>query len=344
MGAQPRSRPVAARLSLLVASIVLVAAVPAVAQDGPVEIHSALLLDRGVGDNPLAGDVLHDQADAQVDVARAAETDARRGELLGAVATQPQGRWLTGDVAVEQVAARVRTWVAEAAGAVPVLVVYALPGRDCGSYSAGGAADEAAYLSWVDQLAAGLRADDGEAVVVLEPDGLAQLDCLDAGARASRLRMLTGAVDRLGAQPQTHVYLDAGHSGWVPAAEMAGRLLAAGVDRARGFSLNVSNFQPTADLTDYAADLSVRTGGAHAVLDTGRNGTGPAPAGPLSWCNPEGRALGTPPTTATGSDVVDALLWIKPPGESDGTCGPGQLPAGQLDVPRALELARTAGY
>ncbi|MFF7726893.1 glycoside hydrolase family 6 protein [Streptomyces sp. NPDC008001] len=62
---------------------------------------------------------------------------------------------------------------------------------------------------------------------------------------------------------------------------------------------------------------------------------------PESWCNPPGRALGTPPTTATGDPRIDAFLWIKRPGESDGACR-GAPPAGRWWAEYALELARTA--
>ncbi|MGW1076116.1 glycoside hydrolase family 6 protein [Streptomyces sp. NPDC002537] len=56
------------------------------------------------------------------------------------------------------------------------------------------------------------------------------------------------------------------------------------------------------------------------------------------WCNPPGRALGTPPTTATGSPLIDAFLWIKRPGESDGACR-GAPPAGHWWADYALRLA-----
>ena len=47
------------------------------------------------------------------------------------------------------------------------------------------------------------------------------------------------------------------------------------------------------------------------------------------WCNVAPAGFGTAPTTNTGSDVVDALVWIKPGGESDGECGfPGAPRAG----------------
>jgi endoglucanase len=81
---------------------------------------------------------------------------------------------------------------------------------------------------------------------------------------------------------------------------------------------------PTRDLT-------------HFVIDTSRNGQGPwtPPAGtysdPQDWCNPPGRGLGARPTTRdTGSPLVDAKLWVKVPGESDGSCSRG-LPAGSVD-------------
>ena len=92
------------------------------------------------------------------------------------------------------------------------------------------------------------------------------------------------------------MYLDAGNSTWKPVADMASRLRAAGVDRARGFSLNVSNFNPTAGELVYGDALSGALGGAHFVVDTSRNGRGPA----ATWCNPAGQGLGVRPTTATG--------------------------------------------
>src|SRR4051812_16759802 len=75
----------------------------------------------------------------------------------------------------------------------------------------------------------------------------------------------------------------------------------------------------------------------HFVIDTSRNGQGPwtPPAGkysdPQDWCNPPGRGLGERPTARdTGSPLLDAKLWVKVPGESDGSCSRG-LPAGSVD-------------
>ncbi|MBD3940610.1 glycoside hydrolase family 6 protein [Microbacterium sp. NEAU-LLC] len=99
---------------------------------------------------------------------------------------------------------------------------------------------------------------------------------------------------------------------------------------------------------------------AHFVIDTSRNGQGTwtAPAGKYSdaedWCNPPGRGLGERPTTETGDALIDAFLWIKVPGESDGKCyrgtgGPNDPErgyedpaAGQWFVQQARELIELA--
>jgi endoglucanase len=84
--------------------------------------------------------------------------------------------------------------------------------------------------------------------------------------------------------------------------------------------------------------INLRYAGAdpttHFVIDTSRNGQGPwaPPAGvypdPQDWCNPPDRGLGLDPTLTTGEALVDAYLWVKIPGESDGECTRGLGPAG----------------
>jgi cellulase/cellobiase CelA1 len=109
------------------------------------------------------------------------------------------------------------------------------------------------------------------------------------------------------------VYIDGGHSRWLPAAEIANRLNLVGINHARGFSLNTSNFFSTDEETGYGEDISGRTGGAHYVIDTSRNGVGPAPDAPLNWCNPAAghsacrlrrRPRVVMPTPTSGSSVL----------------------------------------
>jgi len=139
------------------------------------------------------------------------------------------------------------------------------------------------------------------------------------------------------------VYVDGGHSRWLSAEEIAARLNAVGVSRARGFSLNTTNYFTTEEEIGYGEAVSALTNGAHYVIDTSRNGVGPIPDAPLSWCNPRGRALGVAPTTATTGEHADAYLWVKRVGESDGSCDRGDPPAGRFVSQFAIELAGNAG-
>lgn len=218
--------------------------------------------------------------------------------------------------------ARARATLIREAGALPVFVAYAIPSRDCGQYSAGGANSPDGYRAWIQAFADGINGHD--VVVILEPDALAHLDCLDSEKRATRVQLLGEAVDTLNAAGAS-VYLDAGNSRWIDVPTMAERLAAAGVNNARGFSLNVSNFNWTDEEIEYGRRISSLIGDKPFVVDTSRNGLGPStdPRDNETWCNPPGRALGTPTTAGTGSDLVDALVWIKRPGESDGTCKGG---------------------
>jgi endoglucanase len=228
---------------------------------------------------------------------------------------------------------------------VPVLVAYAIPLRDCGGESAGGTSSAAAYRTWIAAFAAGLRAGgagQGTGVaVVLEPDALGLLDRLPADRQQERLGLLRDATTTLAAVDGVAVYLDAGHSSWVPVDQMRSRLVDAGVAGARGFALNVANFRLTSLEVGYGQQLAGLLGGKSFVVDTSRNGHGPTDDD--RWCNPPGRALGTAPQLAAGGPV-DAYLWVKSPGESDGACGGGAPAAGVFWPSYADDLTRGAGW
>jgi endoglucanase len=260
--------------------------------------------------------------------------------LLDRIAATPQGVWLGDWTPASTVGTTIRTALAPATtqGALVTFVLYAIPHRDC---HAGGLPSSDAYRAWIDAVAAGLAGSP--ALVVLEPDALAMEGCLGATGASERNQLLRYAVGRL-ATGSTWTYLDAGHAGWLSSSEAAARLAAAGVNRARGFSLNVSNFGTTADQSAYAHRVADKLGRPTPyVVDVGRNGLGPW-SGPLDWCNPPGRALGANPTTTPPDLMADALLWVKPPGESDGRCRPGEPSAGTFWVDYALGLARAAGW
>ena len=344
--------------------------------------------------------------DPDSDAAQQALTDLRGGKAADAatmakLASWPEAIWFT-DGTPAQVFQQVRRVMAGARAqhAVPVLVAYDIPLRDCGQYSSGGAASDAAYQQWIAAFAKAIG--HAEAVVILEPDALANLpqDCSatsdPTGAlTAGRIADIHAAVTDLEAQPGTSVYLDGGNSAWQSVGTMAQTLIDADVQQSQGFFLNVSNTQPTDQSDEYGTwvskciwfatdgpswaignadwcasqyyspaapndglpgdsveqtdpstwhwtdawfDQNVGTPPAaqltHFVVDTSRNGQGnwspPATLYPddQTWCNAPDRGVGVRPTASTGVPLVDAYLYVKTIGQSDGTCtrgttGPG---------------------
>jgi len=275
---------------------------------------------------PAAMPALYRHSDSQVlDWVRTHPGDPRTPVIESRIADQPAAVWFA-DYTPATIASRVRAVTSDAAaqGRVPVVVPYAIPGRDCGGASKGGAPDLAGYDAWIDRFAAGLGS--GEVVVVLEPDSIAQSDCLSDRARADRFASLARAGRVLkAADPKARVYYDAGHSGWNPAAQQAALLKKAGAASAAssdGIFSNVSNFHTTPDEIAYDRQVLAALGGTAglgAVIDTSRNGNG-APANG-EWCDPAGRRIGRAPTLSTGEARIDAYLWVKLPGESDGCKG-----------------------
>ena len=251
------------------------------------------------------------------------------------LAAQPTAAWF-GDWN-SNIKGDVHSLVSSAAvsGTVPVLVAYNIPERDCGGYSSGGTNNPAGYANWIGAFAEGLG--NNKAIIILEPDSLAQMGCLSVSDQTTRMQLLANAVTTLKKDANAKVYLDAGHSGWVDAGAMAQKLLQANIAGADGFSLNVSNYSATSNEVAYGQDISSRTGGKHFVIDTGRNGNGSNG----DWCNASGRAIGAKPTLQTGNPIIDGYLWIKTPGESDGTCNGGPN-AGQWWPDYALGLVQNA--
>ena len=332
--------------------------------------------------------------------------------LIRRMIKQPQAVWFTKGTP-ESVEQDVSNTIERAIGqgAVPVLVAYNIPFRDCAQFSAGGATSVAEYKAWIDGFAAGIG--DAKAVVILEPDSLGIIpwynpfadrdtwvtnpnyewcqpaEANPATAASDRFAMLSYAVDKLKANPGTSVYLDGTHSAWLGAGDAADRLIQAGVADADGFFVNVSNYRLNSHLEKYSTWISkciafasnpASWGNGHSewcasqyfpanpndfstwgltdqwytdnvesqtwwysesvlkhfVIDTSRNGRGPwTPSTSYpdaqDWCNPPDRGVGVRPTANTGVALLDAYLWVKIPGESDGQCTRGLGPTGTVD-------------
>lgn len=251
--------------------------------------------------------------------ARNNPSDGRSADIANRIASQPGAKWFggwSGDIG-----SAVGSYVGAAAAAsrIPVLVAYNIPARDCGQASAGGAGSVAAYQDWIRAFATALG--NRQAIVVLEPDALPQLDCLDANGKTQRVQMFQYAVTQFkNLAPRTSLYLDIGNSSWLAPAEAATRLANAGIANAHGFSLNVSNYRTDAESNAYGIAVSnalqqQKGYGKPFVVDTSRNGNGP---NGTQWCDPAGRKLGVPSRINAAGSQPEMTLWIKSPGEADG--------------------------
>lgn len=289
-----------------------------------------------VRERPQPGDafaVLSDTTAAEK--AEELASTSQEGQAAAALAERPTAYWLTPERnPIDSVRGTVTGLLSEARAqqATLVLVVYGVPGRDCGGYSSGGI-DSAAYAEWTRLIGDAIKAAaDVSVVLVLEPDSLAlTTSCGNLDTRVVDLRVAIGNLDTT----NDWIYVDGGHSNWNSAEQTAGLIEALGdLSAVHGFFTNVSNFNSLQREVAYADAVSAALGGMHAIIDTSRSGTGTT----NDWCNPSGILVGEDPGTF-GDDVVDVNLWIKPPGESDGTCNGGPT-AGTWWAKAAIEATR----
>jgi endoglucanase len=219
----------------------------------------------------------------------ALEGQLKNAAELAALQLVPRGVWLDGGTPAAVTKLVSQTLLeARLTGTVPLFVLYNIPGRDCGGYSAGGAETTADYEAWVNAIASTIG--NAEVVVALEPDALANLpqDCgydTDGSLTTNRYLQLGYALGTLEQLPRTSVYLDAGHSAWHSVGDMAQRLVAAQTVSAslpataasQGFFLNASNYQPTPQEIEYGTWIS-------KCIYYVNNPATPWTAGMFGWC------------------------------------------------------------
>jgi len=240
---------------------------------------------------------------------------------LAEVSKQPIATWYTDRI--DDTTSLANTIFSKCSGSArPTVVVYGLPNKDCGGYSAGGNNKNAAdYKKFIQKLAD--VAGQKPAVYILEPDAVGLLD--QCGATNGYADNIKVALDILGQNTNADIYMDVGY--WtLSSGSQASSVLGAvqsldSKGRIKGISLNTSNYRSTQEMIDACNRFS--SGGSkkyHCVIDTSRNFVPPTST---EWCNTKNTGIGKPPTKETGSDIIDYFLWIKPPGESDGACNGG---------------------
>lgn len=254
-------------------------------------------------------------AKTQADKWRQSNPDGAK--IFDVLATIPFANWFGGSTDGDDVDALLD----KVGDQITTLVVYNIPQRDLGNYSAGGASSATAYKAWIDSIASGIKGR--LCFVVVEPDALAMISRMDDAGRAERFVCINYAVDKLTAAG-AYVYIDAADSAWSNPNTMSDLLVKAGVLKARGFASNVAHFRHTKNEHIYATEICEKIKAAHGVelvyiLDTGRNGNGPYDLKPgmssqVAWCNPPHAGFGLRPTLKINKKAYpycDATLWVK---------------------------------
>jgi len=151
-------------------------------------------------------------------------------------------------------------------------------------------------------------------------------------------------------------YLDAAHGGWLGWDNNLQAVMpifkdvlnsAGGNDVIRGFVTNTANYQSLGSSSSSADPCNLKSQynfaideahfislfdqkaqqygliGMNYITDTSRNGQTSERGDCSNWCNIKNSGLGRRPSTDVSDiglgDKLDAVVWVKTPGESDGT-------------------------
>jgi endoglucanase len=268
---------------------------------------------------------------------------------LQRIASTAQARWVGSWEDDTRVAGLVRDVYRKAAASERIGLIAYQGMRDypC-ERAAADASLELAYRARTAAVVEDLPDSGARAWVVLEPALLQTIDTCVGDPRGAWLAEAAEILSAAGAV----VYLDATGLAQQDPEAAAATVASLDLDAVAGFSLNVGQHRATAEqlawgeaflaaLADHGVDADAsRDGGDPGqpglglIIDTSRNGV------PLDGeqCNAADAGIGAPPRLL-GEGVLDALVWVKRPGESDGPCN-GGFAVGQFDQAKALELAR----
>ncbi|CCA66672.1 probable cellulose 1,4-beta-cellobiosidase II precursor [Serendipita indica DSM 11827] len=233
--------------------------------------------------------------------------------------------------------------------------VYNLPDRDCSAAASAGELSyandgEKKYQDYIKAVAAQIKKFPQLRVVIgLETDSIGNLvtnlsvpKC--AAAADGQKRSLAYAIANL-QLPNVAIYVDGAHAGWLgwpsnigPTADIIAEIVAAAKKLnpkagIRGVATNVSNYNGFGNQPQTGYDelvyvknlqplLAAKGIDAHFIVDQGRSGNQNSTRVGGDWCNNKYAGFGPLPTTNTGEAIVDALVWVKPGGEADGTSDP----------------------
>ncbi|RLN51343.1 hypothetical protein BBJ29_008838 [Phytophthora kernoviae] len=207
------------------------------------------------------------------------------------------------------------------------MVVYGLPNKDCDAgYSNGGGTvmTGADYKEFINNLVDIIG--ERKVLYVLEPDAVGLIANGGCAVESGYQSNLTNAISLLAKNSNAEIYLDVGF--WTlersdtadAVAKIVKKLAKSG--RVKGIALNTSNYRSTTEIAELCSNFqtAVNSTDIHCIIDTSRNFQEFANTSSTEWCNVRKAGIGAPPTNETELDNIDYFVYVKPPGDSDGTC------------------------
>jgi len=325
--------------------------------------------------NPFLGASFYVNTNFQAEVAGTIKNNPQYASLLAKTSNISTAYWIDSMARIPNITAVLDGAKAQqqktGIPTLTVFVIYDLPNRDCAAAASNGeilCADSTCTQglntyknSYINPIVSIFSKYTSQPIVaIIEPDSLPNLatnlgiaKCQEA--ENAYINGVAYAVNKLSAQSNIYIYMDAAHGGWLgwpnnlqAAAQIYLQVLnlAGGPNLIRGFATNTANYQPLGSLSSTADPCNLKSQYNNAIneviyvnlfsqelatvgitnkgyiIDTSRDGVISERKNCSNWCNINGAGFGVRPIatpSGLGIGILDALVWVKTPGESDGT-------------------------
>lgn len=217
----------------------------------------------------------------------------------------------------------VRSALSNCGELINVLILYALPNKDCNAgFSSGGTNNnEQDYKAYVQNLKN--IVGDHEIIYIIEPDALALSLDNNCGNQNNYPGNIKNAIDILSQNINAKLYLDIGYWVVIYGEDQVQKIinLINQVDpnqKIKGISLNLSNYRKNEEMINACNRFKKISGkNYNCIIDTSRNWNGPSFDN--QWCNLNSAGIGELPIS-NPHESIDYYLWLKPQSELDGPC------------------------
>jgi endoglucanase len=233
----------------------------------------------GQRSNPIAGLTWGNYSGPQDEVFPAyGAASGEEKRLLGLIALRPRVRWFGSWYSDSQIQQTVQDYLDNVTQGNPdvlaqVAVFRLVPWEHAACQRLPSGAEQASYKHWIQAFAAGIGS--ARVAMILQPDLPFEL-CVPHRSKLPTA-LVAYATHLFAALPHTTVYIDVGAGDWPTVRQAVSMLRDAGVGSVRGFALNATHYDSTANEISYGSRVVRALAAAHIpdrhfVINTASNG------------------------------------------------------------------------